>query len=282
MRLQFGNTGVNPIACIGGDFDQDDSFTLNDASHVAEAQFNSAFLPWEEGFSGGRKLEKKAGHSAVIPSLMTLHNLSSEVRTVQVFVQRADGSRGMWKALSAQFRVSTSAARIETVQMLQGAPGQIVAMHGDSFFHAADLSGAGLAWPMGPVAKVTFAPGTNMGSLQIDYRSTNTYLVQRADASCRPAAGAPCEIVTAMSTLSDPSASAPNAATNATTDAHVPEGPASLQAEAHKEIPLQAASLPLTRLGAMVACIVPAVGALTAMAVIRLREKRRVAKMLPA
>jgi hypothetical protein len=58
-RLQFGMSGVNPVACLEGDMDGDGSFTLNDAAHVAMAQFNKARLPWNGGrvgdrYSGGR------------------------------------------------------------------------------------------------------------------------------------------------------------------------------------------------------------------------------------
>jgi len=49
MRLQYGITGVNTIECMSGDFDGDGSFTLNDAAHVAMAQFDKALLPWDGG-----------------------------------------------------------------------------------------------------------------------------------------------------------------------------------------------------------------------------------------
>jgi len=46
-RLEYGSSGVNPIACVEGDFDSDGFFTLNDAALVSEAQFSKAYLPWQ-------------------------------------------------------------------------------------------------------------------------------------------------------------------------------------------------------------------------------------------
>jgi len=45
--MTFGLTGVNTMACMQGDFDGDGSFTINDAAHIAEAQFGKARLPWQ-------------------------------------------------------------------------------------------------------------------------------------------------------------------------------------------------------------------------------------------
>jgi len=203
MRLDYGSTGVNPIACLEGDFDQDGSFTVNDAAIVAQAQFDTAYLPWQT--STRRQLDKKErSKGAAVPGFVTLSNMDSKARTAQVRFERADGARGMWKAIGAQFTAGAAPAQITSVVMLQGAPGQIYAMHKEAFFQAADLSGAGLSWPMGIVATVTFAPETDMDALQVDYKSMNTYLVQNVDPHCVPKPGSPCKTTTVASNHLDP------------------------------------------------------------------------------
>merc|ERR1719160_2380337 len=57
-RLQYGQTMVLDPACekcMGCDFDNDGSFTLNDAAHVAMAQFDKATYPWDLD-AGSRRL----------------------------------------------------------------------------------------------------------------------------------------------------------------------------------------------------------------------------------
>lgn len=48
MRLRYGETGQNDIACVGGDFDMDGYFTVNDAVFVAMAQFGLAIYEWQK------------------------------------------------------------------------------------------------------------------------------------------------------------------------------------------------------------------------------------------
>lgn len=50
-RLQYGATGQNPVKCMGGDFDEDGLFTVNDASFVAQVQFDLKHFPWNHGVS---------------------------------------------------------------------------------------------------------------------------------------------------------------------------------------------------------------------------------------
>lgn len=186
-RLQYGSTGVNPIACLNGDFDMDGSFTLNDAAHVAEAQFSKAFLPWQ--ISSRRHLSATSTPPKA-EMLFTLKKGASE-RQVEVHIHNVtDALTGAWKALSVQFAHD---AKIASVDMPYGEAGKaITAMHAGSFFQAAALGGSAAAWPVGHAATVTFEADTNMAALTIDYGSMNSYVVLQADPACKPANGAPC------------------------------------------------------------------------------------------
>jgi hypothetical protein len=94
-----------------------------------------------------------------------------------------------WKALSVQFAGGT----IDSVEIHHGSPGQISAQHRDSFFQAAELGGAGLAWPSGLAATVHFSASTDMNAVAIDYESFNTYIVHaQDDVNCAATDGAPC------------------------------------------------------------------------------------------
>jgi len=146
-----------------------------------------------------------------VPGLVALENVDSKAHTAQVRFERADGAHGMWKAIGVQFTTGASPAKIASVEMLQGAPGQIYAMHKEHFLQAADLSGAGLSWPMGRVATVTFTHDTDMDALQIDYKSMNTYLVQNFDPQCVPKRSSQCKTVTVQSNHLNPTVS-PSAA----------------------------------------------------------------------
>lgn len=97
-------------------------------------------------------------------------------------------AEGRWKALSVQF----AGAKIASVQMHQGIGGQITTQHAGGFFLAAELGGAGLDWPNGLAATVTFEVGSNMDSVPIDFASRNTYVVQYKDPVCVPSTGTPC------------------------------------------------------------------------------------------
>jgi len=195
--LEYGSTGVNPIVCLAGDFDADGSFTLNDAAHVAEAQFNKALLPWERfsshaaflaSLSGGRRqlapVESKGLDTAVLLSM----KMGATALQVDVLIERADHLEGVWKAVSVQF----SGGKIEKVAMRQGSEGQITAQYAGSFFQAAELSGSGAVFPTGLVATVTFAPGTDMKGLRIDDVSFNTYVVMQNDPKCHVAQDVKC------------------------------------------------------------------------------------------
>jgi hypothetical protein len=209
-RLTFGTTLLNPITCLAGDFDGDGAFTVNDAALVAEAQFNQASLPWELyashtlflaslPFFARRQLSSleskgvepgKDGSPMVL--LISMQKGAAE-RQVKVYVESADRTEVVWKALSFQFLSSSQiSSQISTVQIHQGAPGQITAQHAGSFFQAAELGGTGAAWPTGLVATVTFEAGTDIKSLRIDTASFNTYVVLQVDPRCHVTKGVRC------------------------------------------------------------------------------------------
>jgi len=197
-RVTLGTTGENPIACLDGDFDSDGSFTLNDAATVAEAQFGKNFLPWDDSqmsMNGRRGLTEA-------PSLVpvTFKRGTSETE-VDVYM---DKPAAEWKGMSVQF---TNAGKIASVQMHQGEPGQIMAQHAGSFFQAAELGGRGLSYPAtGRVATVTFEEATEMGAMQIDYKSMNSYVVLKADPTCKLTRETKC--ATIFSKLTDSLAAA--------------------------------------------------------------------------
>jgi len=117
---------------------------------------------------------------------MHVHVYSSPTGSTVIGV--ADGK---WKALSVQFK----GGAIEAVEMKHGTPGQLSTQisskmaGGKSFFQSSDLGGAGLSWPNGLAATVTFQEGTDMGAITIDYGSMNTYVVSPKDPSCVPNQG---------------------------------------------------------------------------------------------
>lgn len=210
-RLQYGSTGINAISCLSGDFDSDSSFTLNDAATVAEAQFEKQFLPWEAACAPGRPRYTRhlstTSDGAKKGSAMLIDMKAVERGSLQVHLHIADasdqalerssfhadrnGQQGAWKALSVQFTGGTIAA----VHILHGAPGQVTTQHRGGFFQAADLSGAGAAWPAGLAATVTFEAGTDMSALRIDQASMNTYAIALEDPACKPGPKAPCATV---------------------------------------------------------------------------------------
>ena len=107
---------------------------------------------------------------------------------------------GEWKALSVSFTKGawSPAPEIESVTMHHGSPGQLTTQSAGSFFQAAELGGAGLAWPNGLAATVTFAAGTDMDAVQIDYASLNTYVVAYEDPTCVPVLQQPCATLPAV------------------------------------------------------------------------------------
>ena len=160
---------------------------LNDAARVAEAQFGRAFMPWDIKQRRARRKLAGEAHPArarsPLPGAARLGMKLLEPATRQLQV-RLDDEMGEWKALSVQF----SSGAIESVTVHHGSPGQITTQHSSRFFHAAELGGMGLAWPNGLAATVTFAAGTDMGAVQIDYTSLNTYVVAYEDpAVCKRA-----------------------------------------------------------------------------------------------
>ena len=194
MRLQYGTTGINPISCLKGDFDDDGSFTLNDAAHVAEVQFNLARFPWHT-----RRLElspntapqrERVSHTSGARTCMSIMKDAATLQ-VGVHVSRADTSDkvgGRWKAISMQF----AGGKIASIKMHHGSPGQITVQHTGRFFQAAELGGNGLSWPAGLAATVTFEGDTDIAAVQIDYDSMNTYIVQHEDHGCVSSTGTPC------------------------------------------------------------------------------------------
>jgi hypothetical protein len=178
-RLEYGITHINPISCVGGDFDSDGSFTINDASRVAEAQFNKYFLPWQKSSWEARHLLAQTKDSSGWGRLnMTATRLRNGKLQMGVHVQLDEQSspsdaNGKWKALGVQF----VGGKIDSVVIHRGEPGQITAQWRDNFFQAVELGGAGMLWPSGHVSTVTFAEGTNMSAVHIDYKSFNTYVV---------------------------------------------------------------------------------------------------------
>ena len=190
MRLQYGTTGINPISCLKGDFDDDGSFTLNDAAHVAEVQFNLARFPWHT-----RRLElspntapqrERVSHTSGARTCMSIMKDAATLQ-VGVHVSRADTSDkvgGRWKAISMQF----AGGKIASIKMHHGSPGQITVQHTGRFFQAAELGGNGLSWPTGLAATVTFEADTDMDAVEID-ESMNTYIVQHEDHGCAQSKG---------------------------------------------------------------------------------------------
>ena len=193
-RLTYGKTGVNPITCLGGDFDGDGYFTLNDAAQVAEAQFGMAYLPWHVG----RRLSaaRRRGHANTSPFLppkpqakVGLLVRAASANQVEVHLNSSATAGETYKVLSVQFTSGT----IASVAM-HGDPDRLITVqYTDSFFHAAELGGRGLSWSVGHVATVTFRPGTNTSALGVSYTSVNTYVVQDVtNLACVPTSGLPC------------------------------------------------------------------------------------------
>jgi len=207
-RVTLGTTGENPIACLDGDFDSDGSFTLNDAATVAEAQFGKNFLPWNDdqmSMNGEPELEPEPGTGrrelTEAPSLVpvTFKRGTSETE-VDVYM---DKPAAEWKGVSVQF----TDGKIASVRMHQGETGQIMAQHAGGFFQAAELGGRGLSYPAtGRVATVTFEEATDMGAMQIDYKSMNSYVVLKADPTCKLTRETKC--ATIFSKLTDSLAAA--------------------------------------------------------------------------
>jgi hypothetical protein len=199
-RLNYGESGVNPVKCMEGDFDGDGTFTVNDAAQVAQAQFKVALLPWQtEDIHHTFDRRQMGNVPDAFLSIMTIGEVDRAARTAQLRVERADGAKGSWRAVGAQFTSGISDVAQATISSVRMHQNGVTELHKGLFLEATDLSGRGHAWPMGAVATVTFAPGTDMTSLQIDYKSINTYLVQNAEPLCETKPGASCKIVTAVS-----------------------------------------------------------------------------------
>ena len=197
-RLDYGKYGVNSMSCLGGDFDSDGSFTLNDAAQVAEAQFGMAYLPWHAARRLANPQQALRPLTPLKPMSRGLGVTMKKLAGMQAYVYVSSGAASStddkWKALSVQF----SHGKIASVRMNHGVPGQITSQHatsrhGDgSLFHAAELGGSGLSWPAGLAATVTFEAGTDMDTLHVDYESMNTYVVRYEDPVCVPVIGRPC------------------------------------------------------------------------------------------
>jgi len=198
-RLELGTSGLLVIECMGGDFDEDGSFTMNDAARVAEAQFQIANLPWETPVAssqGRRLIDPLATRRQLQPSHVGMY-ATKEPAAHQMDVHVTGGphhsssgalSDGHWKALSVKFTGGT----ISSVEMKHGSPGQVTAQFGGLMFQAADLSGGSHSWPAGLAATVTFDAATDVSAIEIDYHTSDTYIIQNGDGSCVPARGAPC------------------------------------------------------------------------------------------
>ena len=59
-------------------------------------------------------------------------------------------------------------------------------------------------WRNGLAATVTFAPGTDMSAVTIDYASINTYVLSPVDPNCVPQLAAPCATLPAVYFNTDP------------------------------------------------------------------------------
>jgi len=194
-RLAFGLTGRNRIQCLGGDFDSDGAFTINDAAHVAAAQFGKAHLPWDRHHRRLRRSTPQPRGNLTLVQGSSPHQL-------EVYLYQAGAVDARWKAISVEFINGT----IASVAMTHDAHGQITVQHAGSFFHAAELGGRGLSWPMGHVATVSFSATTIMNTVRINHTSFNTYVVHNmSDTTCGP--GLPCTVHPALSgyALSDES-----------------------------------------------------------------------------
>ena len=167
-RLTYGETGVSSIACLGGDFDGDGSFTINDAAFVAMAQFYKAKLPWQDG---RRKLAGSPARSRGEMIVRAVRGASARQLEVHLHGRKAAGAQ--WRALSVQF----IGGNVTSVRMHHDVHGQITVQHAGSFFQAAELGGRGLSWPLGHVATVTFGATTNTSAVRVNYTSFNTYVL---------------------------------------------------------------------------------------------------------
>lgn len=155
--------------------------------------------------SGRRQLHSKS--TVITNTPAGVYAVQSAALQMDVYVIAASTSEGIknssatWKGLSVQF----TGGKIASVEMKLR---HIHALKSDKFFMAADLGGTGLSWPLGHVATVTFAAGTDVHAVRVDYDSMNTYLVQNADPACVPMATTACASVTVRGTMANRAAKA--------------------------------------------------------------------------
>ena len=117
------------MSCLGGDFDSDGSFTLNDAAQVAEAQFGMAYLPWHAARRLANPQQALRPLTPLKPMSRGLGVTMKKLAGMQAYVYVSSGAASStddkWKALSVQF----SHGKIASVMMNHGVPGQITSQH---------------------------------------------------------------------------------------------------------------------------------------------------------
>jgi len=176
--------------CMEGDFDFDGTYTIADASFVAMAQFDRATYVWERS---RRQLEVKPTGPEVPDAYAGVYAVKSKTSPydVELYIKATPGgstAETTWNALSVQF----TGGQMASVEMK---PKNLYPLKAKNFFQVADLSGAGISYPLGHVGTVTFEKGTNMDDVRVDYDSINTYVVQNADPTCASSAAIRCKTI---------------------------------------------------------------------------------------
>lgn len=121
---------------------------------------------------------------------------------VYVYVghSRLIGPAGKWKALQVAFITAggqqAGIASIEEVATPDSGASTLTFAEGGNFFGMVQLEGG--QYPNGHAVTVTFEESVDMGTLQVDLTSFNTYIVQREDYACVAQEGSPCPALPAL------------------------------------------------------------------------------------